>query len=66
MAKEPGSAADRLRRELNRAIDRIRVELDRIEILSAALGAFSTPVPDYDPGFHHLRRVSAHAIELKG
>ncbi len=66
MSKEPGTASEQLKRELNRAIDRIRAELDRIEILSAALGAFSAPVPEYDPGFHHLRHVSANVIELRG
>ncbi len=66
MAKEPGTAKDRLKRDLYRALDRIRGELDRIEILSAALGAFSQPVPDYEPGFQHMRHLTASALELKG
>jgi hypothetical protein len=60
-----GSAADRVRRELNGALDKIRVELDRIELLSIALSAFSKPVPEYEPDFRHLRHITAPAIELK-
>lgn len=65
MAKEHGTAGDRLKRELQRAIEHIRVELDKIEVLSAALAAFSKPVPDYEPGFRHLRHVTASVLELK-
>lgn len=65
MAKEPGAAVDRLKRDLHQALDTIRRELDRVEILSAALGAFSEPVPDYEPGFRHLRHITASAIEFK-
>ncbi len=64
MAEEILSAGDRLKRELQRAVERIRIELDKIEILSAAMQAFSTPVPDYEPGFRHLRHVTASALEL--
>jgi hypothetical protein len=45
-------------------LERIRVELDKIEILSAAMIAFSKPVPEYEPGFRHLRHVTASALEL--
>lgn len=64
MPKENGTASDRLKRELQRAVDRIRLELDKIEILSAAMAAFSKPVPDYEPGFRHTRHVTASALEL--
>jgi hypothetical protein len=42
----------------------MRSDLDRIEILTAALNAFSKPVPDYEPGFRHLRdmNLAAHQI----
>ena len=53
-----------MKRELQRAVERIRTELDKIEILSAAMSAFTKPVPDYEPGFHHLRHVTASALEL--
>ncbi|MDI1345923.1 MAG: hypothetical protein PSV22_17740 [Pseudolabrys sp.] len=64
MTRETLSAGDRLKRELQRSVERIRVELDKIEILSAAMSAFSQPVPTYEPGFHHLRHVTANAIEF--
>lgn len=64
MSKETVTAGDRLKRELQRTVERIRIELDKIEILSAAMVAFSKPVPEYEPGFHHLRHVTASALEL--
>lgn len=66
MFKEPATTTHRLKRELDRVLTRIRVELDRVEILSTALAAFSKPVPGYEPGFQHLRRASATAYEIKG
>lgn len=66
MNKEPGTAADRIKREMSRALDRARLELDRIDILATALAAFSKPVPDYEPGFQHLRYARASAFEIKG
>jgi hypothetical protein len=58
------TAIDLVRRELHRGLDTLRADLDRIEILSAALGAFSKPIPDYEPGFLHLQNLtlSAHQI----
>ncbi|MDO8874655.1 MAG: hypothetical protein Q7V40_00950 [Pseudolabrys sp.] len=53
-----------MKRELHRAVDRIRLELDKIEILSAAMAAFSKPVPEYEPGFRHMRHVTANVLEL--
>lgn len=65
MTKEPATAIERMKREMHRALDRVRAELDRIEILSSALAAFSKPVPDYEPGFRHMRHVTASALELR-
>lgn len=53
-----------MKRELHATVERIRAELDKIDILSAAMAAFSKPVPDYEPGFRHLRHVTASALEL--
>lgn len=64
MSKDTSTAGDRLKGELQRAVERIRIELDKIEILSMAMAAFSKPVPDYEPGFRHLRHVTASALEL--
>lgn len=49
-----------------RAVDRTRVELERIDILASAMAAFAKPVPDYEPGFQHLRYASATTFEIKG
>jgi len=58
------AAIDRVKSELIRAFDKTRAELDRIELLVAGLAAFSKPIPDYEPRFKHLRRVSLAAREL--
>lgn len=49
-------ATDRVRHELHRAIDRMRNDLTRVEILTAALSAFSRPIPEYEPAFQHMSR----------
>ncbi len=56
MKSEP--AIDRVRRDLDRVLDDMRAELDRIEILTAALNAFSKPVPDYEPAFQHMHHMA--------
>ncbi len=58
------TATDRLKRELDSALDALRADLDRIDILSAALSAFSKPVPDYEPTFQHMRHLTLNAHEL--
>ncbi len=37
-----------------RLLGKIRSDLDRVELLMAALSAFAHPIPDYEPGFRHL------------
>ncbi|MDO9411951.1 MAG: hypothetical protein Q7T81_05180 [Pseudolabrys sp.] len=64
MSNNTDTGADRLKRELQRAVERIRTELDKIDILSAAMAAFAKPVPDYEPGFRHMRHVTASVLEL--
>lgn len=54
MGPAMATASDRLRQDLKRALANMRAELERIEILTAALDAFNRPVPDYQPSFHHL------------
>lgn len=58
------AAIDRIKRELNRAFDKTRAELDRIEILAAGLSAFNAPIPNYEPRFQHLRQMTLDAHEL--
>lgn len=50
------TAIDRVRRELYRVLDHMRADLDRIEILTAALSAFGKPVPEYEPSFQHMHK----------
>lgn len=58
------TAIDQVRCELHRALDRMQGDLYRIEILSAALGVFARPVPDYEPVFRHLaqEQLTEHEI----
>lgn len=58
------SSMDRIKRELHRAIDRMHSDLARVEILTAALSAFSRPIPDYEPAFQHIHRARLSAHEL--
>jgi hypothetical protein len=58
-------AIDRVRKELMRAFDNTRAELERIEILVAGLAAFSTPVPNYEPTFRHLHQLNLDTHELE-
>lgn len=58
------NAADRMQRELDSAMATLRADLDRVELLTAALSAFSRPVPDYEPSFRHVRRFNLAAHEL--
>jgi hypothetical protein len=63
MKSEP--AIDRVRRDLARVLDDLHAELDRVEILTAALIAFSTPVPDYEPVFQHMRPMMLTAHQFR-
>ncbi len=58
------TAPEQLRDDLHRLCDNIRSDLDRIEILTAALNAFDRPVPDYEPGFQHLQHSILGKHEL--
>lgn len=63
-ATPSGTVIERLRREIHRAFNHIRTELDRIEILAAALQGFNSPVPHYEPVFHHQRRLTTNVRRL--
>jgi hypothetical protein len=58
------AAIDRVKKELLRAFDNTRAELDRIEILAAGLAAFNAPVPGYEPTFRHLPQLNLNTHEL--
>ncbi len=61
---ESEAAISKVRNELFRAFDKTRADLDRIELLAAGLAAFNAPIPDYEPTFHHLRRLNLTVHEL--
>jgi hypothetical protein len=50
----PEPAADAIVRNLIEALERLRGDLDRMELWAAALECFQCPIPDYHPGDHHL------------
>jgi len=56
--------SEEMKEELHRAIDRLRHDLTRVEILTAALSVFSRPIPDYEPTFVHIQRATRGVQEL--
>ena len=58
------TSIDRVKRELHCVLGHMRADLDRIEILMAALSAFSRPVPDYEPAFLNMCHLMLTAHEL--
>jgi hypothetical protein len=58
------AAMERLKGELYGLVDRMRADLDRVEILIAALNGFNRPVPGYEPRFRHLPQFGPRAHEL--
>ena len=58
------TAIDQIKRELHHALDHTRADLDRIEILTAAMSAFSKPVPEYEPKFQHMHGLSLEHHEI--
>ncbi|HEY4143082.1 MAG TPA: hypothetical protein VGM57_16810 [Pseudolabrys sp.] len=59
------TAIDRIKCELHHALDHTRADLDRIEILTAAMSAFSKPVPEYESKFQHMHGLALSRHELK-
>jgi hypothetical protein len=57
----PEPAQDMIVRNLIEALERLHEDLDRVELWTAALGSFQTPVPDYEPGDRHLLSASRKA-----
>ena len=58
------TAKERLRSDLGGAVRRVHAELERIEILAAALYGFSSPVPDYEQTFRHVAIAQLNRHEL--
>jgi len=56
---------ERIKREIHRAVDAIETQLVRLEILTAAMTAFSRPIPGYEFGFQHQRHLTASATVMR-
>jgi len=52
-------AEDMIVRNLIKALDRLRDDLDRVELWTAALSDFQKPVPDHQPRNEYLRRSAS-------
>ncbi len=61
MTQEAGKAEDLIVRNLIEALNRLRDDLDRVELWTAALGSFRRSVPEYRPGSDYLLRSASHA-----
>jgi len=46
----PEPAEDTIVHNLIEALERLREDMDKVELWAAALGYFQTPVPEYQPG----------------
>jgi hypothetical protein len=47
-------AEEKIVRNLAQAMERLNEDLDKVELWTAALGYFQTPVPEYRPGDQYL------------
>ena len=50
----PEPPADAIVRNLIEALERLRQDLDRMELWTAALDRFQHPIPDYNPNDQHM------------
>ncbi|MGA8322455.1 MAG: hypothetical protein WBE48_18640 [Xanthobacteraceae bacterium] len=55
----PEPAEDVIIRNLFESLERLRDDLDRMELWAAALGCFQQPAPEYEPNERHLLKTSA-------
>lgn len=58
------NVAQRITEELQRKLATMSADLDRVEILAAALIGFSRPVPEYESAFHHVHPTTLREHEL--
>jgi len=50
----PEPAEEMIVHNLIEALERLRADLDRVELWTAALGCFQMPVPSYEPNNRYL------------
>jgi hypothetical protein len=58
-AREP--VRERIRRKLERAMEHMDEDFERVEFWAAALDAFTQPVPNYEPPHEFLLRPNGAA-----
>jgi hypothetical protein len=58
------TAMERLKTDLGGALRNVHAELERVEILAAALYGFSAPIPDYEPTFRHISPAQLNSHQL--
>jgi hypothetical protein len=56
----PKQAEEMIVGNLIEALDRLREDLDKVELWAAALGQFRGPVPDYEPSERYLLRPDSN------
>ena len=57
-------AMERLKQDMSGALRNVHAELERVEILAAALYGFSAPIPDYEPTFRHISPAQLNRHQL--
>jgi hypothetical protein len=55
----PEPAEERIIENLIESLERLREDLDKVELWAAALGCFQAPVPEYQPNDQYLLRSVA-------
>lgn len=48
------AAGTNIQQRLQESLDRLRADIDQVEIWAGALEGFNRPVPDYEPMRQHL------------
>jgi hypothetical protein len=63
MMSEP--AEEMIVHNLIDALERLRQDLDRVELWTAALGCFQQPVPEYEPNNRYLLSAKSESERLR-
>ena len=63
--KSTSAPADVLKDKMHRSLETVGRELEKLELLAAAMAAFSQPVPEYEYSFQHQRHLTASATTLR-
>jgi hypothetical protein len=61
----PESPADAIVRNLIESLERLRRDLDRMELWTEALDRFQHPIPEYRPGDQHLLGRQSNAARRR-